>query len=401
LHFSVIEILSGELNKLAQTTTALTTNLSPNDYTVSLLNQHSNNKQGLKGFKPNATIVGIKSAWANWNQDRSEVLWKSLLSAPLKIISGETQSSTNRSKLDKAPKKIEYTDVGELCREKDWLIDKLGNWCRPSKLLLTDLPEGFETTSIAAKELTVKLGMKQPEREQALEMVTGGDPDFKILIEHYQFASDDERKKILKTIPQEIPHRPAPSFKDGLKHLGRPQRGVIEHGDKESSPVSNPDHYQEKLIGRVAEGVEEHQTTLRKITFSPVRDNPSNAVARRFLYEQYNGHCQVTEMTFPKASRNADGIAENYFEACTLLSYGNDYLNNAGNMLCVSADTMAKLKYASVEFLESVEDAIETFKANGKSAESVSVKIRIAGEECFIQWNQRHFMRLVALHEEA
>ena len=47
------------------------------------------------------------------------VLWKALLSAPLKIISGETQLATNRQKLDKAPKKIEYTDVGELCREKD------------------------------------------------------------------------------------------------------------------------------------------------------------------------------------------------------------------------------------------------------------------------------------------
>ncbi|MCG2759365.1 MAG: hypothetical protein L6263_13180 [Desulfobacteraceae bacterium] len=402
LHFSVVEILSGELNKLAKTTTALTTNLSPNDYTVSLLNQHSNNKQGLKGFNPNATIVGIKSAWASWNQDRSRVLWKSLLSAPLKIISGETQFSTNCQKLDKAPKKIEYTDVGELCRKHAWLLDKSGKWHMPSELMLTDLPDGFESTSIAAKEVAEKIGMRQPEREQALEVVTGGDHDFKMLIEHYQSASNDERKKILKTIPREVPPEPAPSFKDGLKSLGRSQQGTIEHGDKKRFPVSNPDGYQGKLIKLVADGVEEHQSTLHKITFSPVRDNPSNAEARSFLYEQYRGYCQVTETTFPKANRNWDGVAENYFEACSLLSYANaDYLNNAGNMLCVSADTMAKFKYASVKFLESIEDAIETFKVNGESAESVSVKIRIAGEERFIQWNQRHFMRLIALYEKA
>lgn len=402
LHFSVIEILSGALNKLAKTTTALTTNLSPNDYTVSLLNQHSHNKQGLKGFNPNATIVGIKSAWADWNQDMSKVLWKALLSAPSKIISGETQFATNRQKLDKAPKKIECTDVGKFCRNQACLPDKSGKWHMPSELMLTDLPDGFESTSIAAKEVAEKLGMRQPEREQALEVVTGGDYDFKMLIEHYQSASNDERKKILKTIPREIPLGPAHSFKDVLKKFGRSQRGTIEDGDKEKPRVADPDRYQGKLNKQVAEEVDAHQSTLRKITFFPVRDNPSNAEARRFLYEQYHGYCQVTGTTFLKASRNADGMAENYFEACSLSPYSNaEYLNDAGNMLCVSADTMAKLKYASIQFLESVEDAIETFKANDESAESVSVKVRIAGEECFIQWNQRHFMHLIALYEKA
>lgn len=402
LHSSVIETLNGAITSLAKTTTALTTNLSANEYTISLSHEHSNNKQGLKGFNPNATIVGIRPALDNWNQDRSEVLWKVLLSSPLKIISGETQFATNRQRLDKAPKKIEHTDVGELCRNQAWLPDRSGNWHKPSELLLTDLQEGFESTSIAAKEIAEKLGMKQPEREQALEAVTGGDPDFKMLIEHYQSASDDERKKILKTIPHERPPEPALSFKDGLKNLGRPQRGIIEHGDKEISPVFNPERYQEKLNEQAEAEVEEHQSTPRKITFSPMRDLPSNAEARSFLYEQYHGCCQVTGMTFPKANRNRDGVAENYFEACSLLSYTNaDYLNDAGNMLCVSADTMAKFKYASMTFMDSFEDEIETFKSNGKLAENVSVKIRLAGEECSIKWSQRHFMRLVALYEKA
>jgi hypothetical protein len=402
LHSSVIETLNGAVTSLTQTTTALTANLSAKEYTISLSNEHYNHKQGLKGFNPHATIVGIESAFANWNQDRSMVLWKVLLSAPLKIISGETQSATNRQKLEKAPKKIEYTNVGKLCREKEWLIDKSGNWCKPSKLLLTDLPEGFETNSMAAKELSVKLGMEQPEREQALEMVTGGDPDFKMLIEHYQFASDADRKKILKTIPREIPPEPAPSFKDGLKNLGRPQRGIIEPGDKERPPVSNHERYQEKLNEQVGAGVEEHQSTPRKITFSPVRDLPSNAEARRFLYDQYHGRCQVTGTTFPKASRNSNGVAKCYFEACSLLSYANaDYLNDAGNMLCVSADTMAKFKYGSVEFMDSLEDIIELFKTNSGKTEKVSMRIRLAGEECIITWSQRHFMRLVALYEKA
>ena len=402
LHSSVIETLNGAVNSLTQTTTALTANLSAKEYTISLSNEYYNHKQGLKGFNPHATIVGIESALANRDQHRSKVLWKALLSAPLKIISGETQSATNRQKLDKAPKKIEYTNVGELCREKEWLLDKSGSWCKLSKLLLTDLPERFETTSIAAKELAVKLGMKQPEREQALESVTGGDANLKRLIEHYQSAPETEREKILKIIPHEIQPEPAPSFKEGLKTLGQPQRGKIEHGDKDISPVSDVDRYQKKLNEGVEERVDENQLSPRKITFSPVRDIPSNAEARHFLYEQYHGRCQVTGTTFPKAQRNPDGAAENYFEACSLLSCANaDYLNDAGNMLCVSADTMAKFKCASITFLDSFEDAIETFKANGELTESVSVKIQLAGEECSIKWSQRHFMHLVALYEKA
>ena len=184
--------------------------------------------------------------------------------------------------------------------------------------------------------------------------------------------------------------------------MGVPERGRIDLGNKEGSPVSNPDRYQEKLNERVEAGVEEHQLTPRKITFSPLRDLQSNAEARRFLYEQYHGRCQITGTTFPKANKNPDGVAENYFEACSLLSYANAYyLNDAGNMLCVSADTMAKFKCASIIFLESLENVIETYKANGELAKSVLVKIRLAGEECYIEWRQRHFMRLVALYEKA
>lgn len=70
-------------------------------------------------------------------------------------------------------------------------------------------------------------------------------------------------------------------------------------------------------------------------------------------------------------------------------------------MIWFSADTMARFKYGSVEFIDSLEDIIENSKANGKTAESVSVRMRLAGEECSIKWSQRRFIRLVALYERA
>jgi hypothetical protein len=68
-------------------------------------------------------------------------------------------------------------------------------------------------------------------------------------------------------------------------------------------------------------------------------------------------------------------------------------------MLCVSADTAAKLKNASREFLEDWSQLIQSFKNRQVSeSQSVKAKIRLAGEICEITWSERHFAKLVALY---
>ena len=402
LHSSVSEELNNDVLRVVKPADALTQNLHSSEYTVSLCNEsYSNHKQGLDGFKPDATVIGLQSALEVWNKERALILWRIMLSAP-RIIRGETQSSSNRQKLDVSKKKIEYTEVGKLCRETPWLFDKEGNLHKPSELFLTDIFDEFDSSSIRAKEVAEKLDMKQPEREQALELVTGGDTDLKRLIEQYQSGTDSDREKLRKMLPVEMPPQPAPPFKDGLKGLARSQKGKVGEGDRNTHPVSNPARYQEKLDGEAEDAVKTHQTSPHTVTFSPVRNQPSNSEAREFLYSEYQGRCQVTGDTFPKASANAEGETENYFEACALLSYSNaDYLNDAGNMLCVSADTMAKLKNASFEWMDDIEVVIDKFKQAGSKLERVEARVQLAGKECVITWSQRHFMRLVALWEKA
>jgi len=368
---------------------------------VKISELHGYHRRGLEGFDPDVKIDGLENAISHITIKTSELIWNKIVIENWACIKGIIEKSSKKT-YENSKKETQISDFGHLLINAAWLPNAKGGFSKPNALSLSDLPRGFEKDTPRAKSLSVAIGMKQPEREQALEIVTGGDIDLKKLIDYYQSASDDERRKMLKAIPVEIAPEPAPSFKNGLKNLGRPQRGRIGPTDRDESMVSDPERYQNKLNERIEEGVGEHQSTSRKIIFSPVRNQPSNAEARRFLYEQYSGCCQVTGTTFPKASKKADGKAENYFEACTLLSYGNaDYLNEAGNMLCLSADTMAKFKYASVEFLENLDNVVEKFKANGKSSESVSVRILLAGKECSIWWSQRHFMRLVALYEMA
>lgn len=163
LHPATNEELRDVIASLVKQATALTQNLHTSETTtVSLYNEsYGYHKQGLSGFKPDATVIGVQAALDSWNTERARILWKVMLSAP-RIIRGETQGSTNRQKLDAANKELEYTDVGKLCREHVWLPDRAGNWQKPSALFLTDLPEEFDTSSFRAKDVAKKLGMKNP-----------------------------------------------------------------------------------------------------------------------------------------------------------------------------------------------------------------------------------------------
>ena len=126
-----------------------------------------------------------------------------------------------------------------------------------------------------------------------------------------------------------------------------------------------------------------------------VRENTSTSEARDFLYQQYQGHCQVTGKTFPMAS------GKNYFEAVSLVSRLDvEYLNNPGNMLCLSAEISAQFMHASFEWLDDMETRS---RDTGLQEMAVvyppdrQIRIRLAGQEATITWTEQHFMRLIAL----
>jgi hypothetical protein len=406
-HPAVPEELTGNVSNLVNYTDSLAIKIRPQSETVRLKSYRGDNKQGLYGFNPDATVIGIESALeAHWNMERAKILWRILLDAP-RIIGGYTQSSRNKNNLDAADKKFEFTEVGKLCLKHKWLQDKNKIWCKPSELFLSDLPEEFDSTSSDAKDVADKLCMRKPEEERALELVTDGDQFLKKFIDSYKNSPDKHRRKLMKFISQEeYPPALSPSFSEGLERLCRPQRGSFSTRSKYDDsqrdyPVKNPERYQDKCDEEVANALDDHSKNPQRINFSPVRDKPNNKEAREFLYSQYRGRCQITGMTFPKASISTDGISDYYFEVCSLLSYSNaNYFNNPGNMLCVSANTMAKLKYASFEWLDDIRDKIAEFEEQDMKIKYIVVKIKLAGEECTITWSQRHFIRLVSLYKQ-
>ena len=401
LHSSAQKMLNNRMGEFEVASQSLVLGCDPENHgKVRLESSHGSHKQGLDGFNPNAQILGLKYALQHWNQKRAQYLWSVLLGIP-HLIKGDIQQESNANRLDAATRTPTYSQFGLECVGAAWLPDQNGRRHKPNNLLLAELSDGFETISIRAKEVAEKLGMKQPEQAQALVKLGQGDPRRMKLLEKIASATDEELGAFEKLVPKEIEPQPAPAFKDGLKGLSRAQQGKNSQEKVNQSTLSDPVRYQKKLEENVLDAVDTYLATPHIVTFTPVRMHPSNSDARKFLYSEYQGRCQLTGHTFLKASANAEGEAENYFEACALLSYSNaDYLNDAGNMLCVSADTMAKFKHASVEWVDDLEEVIERFN-NGNSEDSATARILLAGEEVRITWSERHFLRLIALWNKA
>lgn len=368
---------------------------------VEISSSRGNHKRGLDGFDPDWEIVGLELRInSDLTSEQSVILWN-ILKSNYQCIKGIIEKSSWQN-YGNSQREEKISKIGEFLSNSTWLPDKSGKSRKPRELLLTDLPDEFDTTSVGSREVAEKLGMKKPEMEKAADELAKGNPRKKELLELIANASEDELEKFEKLVPNTVPPTPAPSFKDGLASLNRPQRGAISSNNAGHihSPLTNPERYQNKTNQEVEENVKQHASTLQTLRFSPVRELPSNQNARDFLYEQYQGKCQITGNSFPKASANANGDAENYFESCSLLPYSDaDYLNYAGNMLCVSADSMAKLKHASFEWMDDLKTIVE--KCNKRKAgevQSIKAKIRLAGEACEITWSERHFARLVALY---
>lgn len=407
LHPTVTSILRDVIDNLVCIKNSPVITKTP-DYKgyITIQHQKGNHKRGFNGFDPDWEIVGLDEILNNQDLlDKRDVQLWDMLKQHNQCIRGKIIKSKHNDFRNPIYEEGVISKTGKKLIEKAWLPDKDGQRRKPSELLLTDLPDRFDTSSINAKEVAEKLGMKKPGFEKAADELSKGNPRKKALLELIANASDDELENFEKLQPKIIPPQPAPSFKEGLDNLFRPQRGSSSTSttDKPTDPLKNPERYQNNINQEIDEKVALHQTTPQTIGFSVVRESSSNQKARDFLYEEYQGKCQITGNTFLKASANANGEAKNYFETCSLLSYANaDYLNDAGNMLCVSADTMAKLKNASFEWLDELEPIIEDFK-NRQPAEieNVKAKIQLAGEECEINWSERHFARLVALWERA
>lgn len=128
---------------------------------------HGFHKRGLNGFDPNANITGLEYAVSKINMARAKTLWDLLLTNS-HLIKGIVETAT-RQDFSNAKKEHQWSSLGKICRDSQWLPNAEGDFHKPDGLFLTDLPEGFEKDTARAKTLAETLGMKKPELQQLAE----------------------------------------------------------------------------------------------------------------------------------------------------------------------------------------------------------------------------------------
>lgn len=371
LHPSVNEELNGVVSSLVKPATELTQNLHPWEGTVSLHAGHSLHKQGLNGFRPDATVVGLQSALVHWNEERASVLWNIMLSAP-RIISGATQSESNHQRLDAATKKLGYTEVGNLCREYNWLPDKTGNWCIPDKLFLTDLPVAFNTSSIRAKEVAEKLGMKIPVPRETISALG--------------FKDEEELRRA-----QEIIRSPE-TLREFEEFQRRKQEATQSghHLPGETSPIS------ERRVEKI--GIEVHDTPAKTTEVQLRTVNPgytqAQSDARLYLKDQckYDDgvmFCQLCQKPQPVMLNG-----EPYFEAVDCISDLKKEIRYNKLALCPNHAAMYKNSDLSSD---TIQRAILECKGQ-------KISLNLAGNEVELYFTQQHLgdlrAALTALNSE-
>ena len=112
-----------------------------------------------------------------------------MLAAP-RIISGETQSSSNKGKLDAAEKITEYSELGQLVTSSFSVPDRHGIWRKPCDLRVSDLPDEFEISSSRSEDVARRLGIKRP-------------VDLREVAKAFGITSDDAERRMRLT-PEEL-----------------------------------------------------------------------------------------------------------------------------------------------------------------------------------------------------
>ena len=368
---------------------------------ITISNYWGDHKRGRDGFDPDWSMDGLENALEKVTPERSQLLWNFLLSQYQGIyqcIRGVIESSTHED-YKKKPKLEEIiSKTGKLLMDTPWLPDKQGNFHVPRELALPDLPDGFDKIPIYATELAEKIGMRKLEVQQALELLSKGDERKSKLLQDIISADDALLDKIEKLMPKELPPPEFKSFKEGISATHRQQKQLSDDEPATPGGVRDPELYGGKLGEEVAIALKRVKTNPRTISFDLVRTGSNKTDSRIFLYKQYAGKCQVTGYTFSKAN------GQNYFEAVYLVSrLDAEHLNTPGNMICLSADTAARFLHASFEWMESLEEKIMNFQPEkyGGTEEHRQVSICLGGKDAIITWSEQHFMRLIALWNNA
>jgi hypothetical protein len=232
-----------QIKSLIKPIDTLSKKRTPNSYNnyVEISFFRGNHKRGLNGFDPDWEIVGLELRInSNLTSEQSVILWN-ILKSNYQCIKGIIEKSS-RQYYENSQREEKSSKVGEFLSNSTWLPDKSGKLRKPRELLLTELPDEFDTTSVGAREVAEKLGMKKPEIEKAADELAKGNPRKKELLELIANASEDELEKFekLRLSREEIlaKQKSIELPEESFANPERRREGILKRGENAPSKES-------------------------------------------------------------------------------------------------------------------------------------------------------------------
>jgi len=279
-------------------------------------------RHGLDQFDPECRIEGLEHALQNITFEKSKILWN-VAKACRKNICSETEFHAAKSH-DDSIKNPQYSEMGKLLTENLWLPkSKDSEFYRPSQLMLKELPDGFDETSLEARDISERLGFRPEFDQETQEMLERAPEDaregLRKVVEMYTSLPPEKRRRFLE-IGRELkssegePKGIGPLEGDGettilvsptSDELGEEFKKALRR-ERPLPPLSEdktwkgPTPEQEERLRELAEEMVKELLRDpqmikkgRKLTRYSKIGGKEEPVLKKFLLEQYAGYCQV------------------------------------------------------------------------------------------------------------
>jgi hypothetical protein len=224
-----------------------------------IVSQRGKHKRGIHGFDSNCTIVGLKHAIQHLTLEKAAYIWNEILIPHRRLIYGEVESSSNRN-FKPATLQKEWSKMGEIVRNAEWLPDRNGTFHCPATLSLGELPDKFQRDNLLAATLELQ---HTPLKVLAQEVGVNAEDIMWMRNHPEEFAKFRDSIRRMEEngnggVSPDDGNREALHYPDALTKLfSRPQLCAGENGSELPNPVTHPELYRARSQEAIAHARQE------------------------------------------------------------------------------------------------------------------------------------------------
>lgn len=376
-------------------------------------------------FYSGCTIEGLEYALDHISVERAKIVWELAKQYRSNICAGnQPYVSSFRNSVSQY---VQYSVMGRLLVERQWLPDINGTYHKPSELLLSDLPEGFDNQSSEAIDLAHKLNIKPEPNLQIQEIIARAPPEMKTklekatpLLEMFLIATPEQQEQILESTRKALT---PPDDHEEIGKIVEPENqvepSISEISDKfmrsleEEAGGKLPENEGWKAVTlEQEESMRQHEEEIIRSMPKVFKEAPRELTRRikpqkgddelkAFLRTLYDGHCQICKKKLELGGRKPSWF--NVYHLIEKRDQIGDWSSKEFNALCVCPNCQVQMKKGGRQ-LRSIVEKAEKVLSHEDAPEPVLdlhglfyvVNVYIAGEAKELFYHPYHMAKVAA-----